>query len=118
MAGSRTFEHTGWMMNIVRGSMVVFVGWLAADMPAWAQTRAVIVNGQRVSDAQVAHLERRACAPIPDGRYWLDLQTGKWGYPGDRRVQGVLGDACVRQQRPKSLSERRQLYRPGEILSQ
>ena len=40
------------MMNIVRGSMVVFVGWLAAGIPAAAQTRMVIVNGQRVSDMQ------------------------------------------------------------------
>ena len=105
-------------MNIVHGSMVVFVSLLLADAPAWAQTRSVIINGQRVSDAQVAVLEQRACTRIPNGNYWLNLQTGAWGYAGNPRVQGVLGEACMRQQRPKSLSERRQLYRPGEILSQ
>ena len=104
------------MTHIFRGSMVVFVGWLAIGVPASAQTRAVIINGQRVSDAQIANLERRACTPIPNGRYWLDPQTGRWGYAGNPQVQGVLGDAC-RQQQTKSLSERRQLYRPGEILS-
>jgi hypothetical protein len=67
---------------------------------------------------QIAHLERRACAPIPNGKYWLNTQTGAWGYAGNPHVQGVLGEACVRQQRPRSLSERRQLYRPGEIVSQ
>jgi hypothetical protein len=105
-------------MNVIRASMVVFVGWLATGVSASAQTRSVIVNGQRFSDAQVAYLEQRACARIPNGRYWLDLQSGAWGYAGNPRVQGVLGEACLRQQRPKSLSERRQLYRPGEILSQ
>ncbi|MDB5928290.1 MAG: hypothetical protein JWN13_7226, partial [Betaproteobacteria bacterium] len=49
-------------------------------------------------------------------RYWLNLQTGAWGYAGHARVQGVLGDACVRQQRRKSLSERGLLYGPGELL--
>ena len=111
-------EHTESMMNSVRGLVVVFVGWLAAGAPASAQTRWVFVNGQRMSDAQVARLERRACAPIPNGNYWLNVQTGAWGYANNPRVQGVLGQACGRQQSPRSLSEQRKLYRPGEILSQ
>ncbi|MGZ5095438.1 MAG: hypothetical protein ACXWCY_25180 [Burkholderiales bacterium] len=103
-------------MNIVQCSIVMFVGWLALGGAASAQTRSVIVNGQRVSDAQVAYLEHRACTAIPNGRYWLNLQTGAWGYAGHARVQGVLGDACFRQQRRKSLSERGLLYSPGELL--
>jgi hypothetical protein len=103
------------MVRVVRALGIVLVGWLAVSGAAPAQTRMVIVNGQRLSDAQVAYLERRACAAIPNGRYWLNSQTGAWGYAGRAQVQGVLGDACGRQRR-KSLSERRQLYRPGEIL--
>jgi hypothetical protein len=87
-----------------------------ACLPAAAQTRAVFINGQRATDGQVAHLEQRACMRIPNGNYWLDPQSGAWGYAGDPRVRGVLGRACNQQR--KSLSERRQLYRPGEILSQ
>ena len=93
----------------------VFAGCIALALPAMAQTRAVIINGQRVSDAQIAQLEQRNCARIPNGNYWLNLQTGAWGYAGDPRARGVFGAAC---QRSKSLSERRKLYRPGEILSQ
>jgi hypothetical protein len=104
-------------MKIVQWAMVVFVGWLAVGGPASAQTRWVIVNGQRVSDAQVAYLEQRACARIPNGQYWLNLQTGAWGYARNPRVQGVLGQACAPQQRRKSLSERGLLYRPGELLN-
>ncbi|MPZ41840.1 MAG: hypothetical protein GEV05_00265 [Betaproteobacteria bacterium] len=103
-------------MSPARASMFVFVGWLAAGTPASAQSRWVIVNGERMSDAQVAYLERRACTQIPNGQYWLDTQTGAWGYARNPQVQGRFGEAC-RQPR-KSLSERRQLYRPGEILSQ
>jgi hypothetical protein len=61
---------------------------------ATAQSRQVFVNGQYLSNAQVAALARRNCAYIPDGAYWLNLQTGAWGYAGNWRVQGMLGDAC------------------------
>jgi hypothetical protein len=97
-----------------RSPLLIFA--LTACAAAYAQSRTVVVNGQRLSDVQVASLEQRACTRIPNGSYWLDLRTGAWGYMGNPRVQGVFGEYCGRQ--PKSLSERRQLYRPGEILSQ
>ncbi|MGZ9080227.1 MAG: hypothetical protein ACXW2A_18050 [Burkholderiales bacterium] len=104
-------------MRITCCATAAFLGSLAVGTPVSAQGRFVVVNGQRLNDTQVAHLERRACTPIPNGRYWLDPQTGAWGYAENPSVQGVLGEACGRGQQSKSLSERRQLYRPGEILS-
>jgi hypothetical protein len=102
-------------MHIGTVSAVLFMSGLIGGTAAHAQTRMMIVNGQRLSDVQVASLEQRACTHIPNGAYWLDVQTGEWGYAGNRRVQGLFGEMCG--QRQKSLSERRQLYRPGEILS-
>jgi hypothetical protein len=67
----------------------------AAD--ADAQSRNVFVNGQRMTDQQVQFLAQRACTEIPDGAYWLNMQTGAWGYAGNPQVQGVLGDACRQQ---------------------
>ena len=64
------------------------------SLGAIAQSRQVYVNGQYLSDGQVAALARRNCAYIPDGAYWLNLQTGAWGYAGNWQVQGRLGDAC------------------------
>jgi hypothetical protein len=61
---------------------------------ATAQSRQVFVNGQYMSDAQVDSLARRNCAYIPDGAYWLNTQTGAWGYVGSWQVQGTFGDAC------------------------
>lgn len=100
---------------LLRNVAAAFFACLVTS-PAFAQTRAVIINGQRATDTQVAYLEQRACTRIPNGNYWVDPQSGAWGYAGDRRVRGVLGEACGQQGR--SLSERRRLYRPGEILSQ
>ncbi len=61
---------------------------------AAAQTRWVIVNGERLSDAQVARLARIQCTEIPDGAYWLNERSGAWGYAGNPQVQGHLGDLC------------------------
>jgi len=89
---------------------------------AWAthDERVVIVKGQPLNGAQIAWLDHRNCAPVPSGRYWLDLRTGAWGYAGWPQVQGVLDSNCgaARPQHPhRSLSERGLLYRPGEILN-
>lgn len=78
--------------------------------------RLVVVNGQRLDDAQIAWLEQRHCAPIPNGSYWLDPRNGAWGYAGRPRAQGVLGAPCTASER-RSLSERGLLYRPGEIIN-
>ncbi len=86
-------------------------GSLVAN-PAYGQ-RYVIVNGYFLSPAQIQGLEQQACTSIPNGNYWL-RNDGWWGYAQDPIPRGRLGDYC----RKPSLSERRQLYRPGEILSE
>jgi hypothetical protein len=63
---------------------------------ASAQSRWVVVNGQRMSDAQAAELDRLQCVVVPNGSYWLNPRTRAWGYAGNPRVQGVLGEHCAR----------------------
>lgn len=75
-----------------RFAVSLAVALFCAD--AAAQSRWVFVNGQRMSDAQVTELVRIGCGDIPDGAYWLNTRTGAWGYAGNPRVQGVLGDRC------------------------
>ena len=75
--------------------------------------RYVIVNGHFLNPAQIQRLDQLACISVPDGGYWL-RSDGLWGYAEDPRPRGTLGDYC----RMPSLSERRLLYRPGEILSE
>jgi len=101
--------------------VATLVAILAAGS-AFAQTRFVVVNGMRLRDQQISMLEYYNCARIPNGRYWLNLGNGAWGYAGNWQVQGYFGDQCnlawnssARQQR-QSLSERGLLYSPGEIL--
>jgi hypothetical protein len=77
-----------------RAAAIAAIGLMTAASPATAQTRWVIVNGERLSDAQVAQLARIQCTDIPDGAYWLNERSGAWGYAGNPQVQGHLGDLC------------------------
>jgi len=86
---------------------------VACSSAVEAASRFVVVNGQRMSPAQVRQLDQMSCARVPDGRYWIDIRTGAWGYEGGP-PQGRVGDAC--QRRRPSLSERGLLYSPGELL--
>lgn len=95
-------------------AVLILAGFLAASLPAAAQQRYVVVNGQRLDTAAMARLDRASCLRVPNGRYWIDMRSGVWGYEGGA-PQGRVGDNCHRQ-RPKSLSERGLLYSPGELL--
>ena len=94
--------------------MAVAAGLLAAT--AAQAERHVVVNGQRMNPSQIAMLDRAACATVPNGAYWLNTANGIWGYAGNPRPQGTIGDNCAQRARRPSLSERGLLYSPGELL--
>ena len=92
---------------------LLFLALLIAPLTAAAQQRYVVVNGQRLDPVGLAQLDRAACSRVPNGRYWINMRTGVWGYEGSG-PQGRVGENC--RQRPRSLSERGLLYSPGELL--
>ena len=74
--------------------------------------RYVVVNGKRLSIPEIQYLERLHCGPIPNGRFWINQQTGIWGFEGNLRPQGHITDNCRQPQRRPSLSERGMLFSP------
>jgi hypothetical protein len=80
---------------------------------AFAQ-RFVVVNGQLMSPAALASLDRAACRYVPNGYYWLNFTTGVWGYARNPTPMGHISDGCYQARRP-SLSERRMLYTPYDL---
>jgi len=82
------------------GRAVLAFALCLANLPVSAQAqRNVVVNGERVSEGELAGLDRQACARIADGNYWLAERSRLWGYAGDPRPQGRLGDCTERPQR-------------------
>ena len=62
---------------------------LVLSTAALAQ-RNVWVNGQRMGAGQLSQLDRAHCGFVPDGRYWLNLRSGVWGYWNNPRPQGHI----------------------------
>lgn len=52
--------------------------------------RFVVVNGQLLDATSLVDLEMAVGEPVPDGRYWLDAQSGAWGYENGP-IQGYIG---------------------------
>lgn len=82
-----------------------------------AQAGSVIMNGKVLDWQERQMLSNYACGPIPAGSYWLNLNTGYWGYAGSPRTQGHIQDRCPRGRPRRSLSERGLLWRPGELVT-
>ncbi|MEM0923991.1 MAG: hypothetical protein AAGF44_06760 [Pseudomonadota bacterium] len=85
---------------------------MLAATPVAAET---YVNGQRLNAQQKQWLASYSCGPVWDGHFWLNTNTGQWGFAGNPVPMGHIQDRCG--SRRKSLSERGLLYSPGEILS-
>ena len=100
------------LRRIGAGTCVAVIGTLAMS-PAHAQ-RFVVVNGQLMNPAQIAHIEQMNCGPIANGSYWYNSASGEWGYAGNPYPQGILGDNCYRPARRPSLSERGMLFSPHD----
>ncbi|HWA25132.1 MAG TPA: hypothetical protein VG734_05605 [Lacunisphaera sp.] len=54
----------------------------AARTPVAAGKRNVIINGKRLSDAEVARMEKDYQVRISDADYWYDKVLGAWGIRG------------------------------------
>ena len=94
-------------------SMMLLLVLLTFSPTVFAE-RYVVVNGQRLSTPEIQYLERVHCGPIPNGRFWLNLQTGIWGFEGNPRPQGNIKDNCRHPQPRPSLSERGMLFSPSD----
>jgi hypothetical protein len=71
---------------MIKFLMPVLLLLLSAELLA----RNVVVNGQAVYGQTLAQLDQLSGEPVPDGRYWLNLYTGEWGYEGGPS-EGFIG---------------------------
>ena len=92
--------------------LLLIVCLVCSNLSVAYAERYVVVNGQRLSIPAIQYVEQLHCGPIPNGRYWINPQTGMWGYKGNPRPQGHIADNCRTSQRRPGLSERGMLFSP------
>lgn len=74
------------------------------SLSATGLDRFVVVNGELLDAFNLAQLDAAAGEHVPDGRYWLNLETGAWGYEGGP-LMGYIG---------RPVDEGPSLYRDGD----
>ena len=72
--------------------------------------RYVVINGQRLSEAQIENLERLLGGYIRNGNYWFNPYTGAWGYASNPWPMGYISRTRYSTGRHRSLSERGLLF--------
>jgi hypothetical protein len=64
--------------------------------PSHGFGRFVVINGYLLGMSELATLDSVVGTLVPDGRYWLNFETGEWGYENGPR-QGVIDGERRRQ---------------------
>jgi hypothetical protein len=55
-----------------------------------ANDRHIHINGEHLETANILLLDQVVGNKVGDGYYWLNMQTGEWGYENNNQVQGVI----------------------------
>ena len=63
--------------------------------PSQAQQRFVVINGELLSPEQLYVLDQLAGGYVPNGAYWVEPNTGIWGFAGDPTPRGQIGGAVA-----------------------
>lgn len=64
---------------------------VAFAVPSQAQQRFVVINGELLSPQQLYVLDQLVGGHVPNGSYWVDTNSGIWGYAGDPTPRGRIG---------------------------
>ena len=52
--------------------------------------RHIHVNGNHLDDQEIVNLDQSLGYQVPNGFYWLNADTGEWGYEGNEEVLGSI----------------------------
>lgn len=72
-------------------ALLVAVAVISAAAPSQAQQRFVVINGELLSPQQLYVLDQLVGGYVPNGAYWVDTNSGIWGYAGDPTPRGRIG---------------------------
>ncbi len=66
--------------------LTLFSGFTAAA----ENERHIHINGEHLNETNIQLLDRIVGSNVGDGYYWLNMQTGQWGFEGNNQIQGVI----------------------------
>ena len=87
-------------MNVSR--IVFLLLLMSMATVVYAQDRHIHINGEHLDDQNIAILDQTLGSITPDGFYWIDFNSGNWGYEGNQQVMGnIMAQENVQYQPPQ-----------------
>ena len=75
------------MNKFLYTAVLVVTSSLIALVPFKAQAQ-VFINGDLIQGRELQDFQMLLGYEVPSGSYWIDPNTGSWGYEGSSQVQG------------------------------
>jgi len=70
-------------------NIIMFIAYLGLST-ANAAERHIHLNGEHLSEELILGLDYLANLHVEDNFYWIDFETGAWGYEGNEQTIGYL----------------------------
>ena len=88
-------------------TVFLILGLIIATSQAWAE-RYINVNGEQLDEQTALMMDSLFGYSVPDGFYWLNTQTGEWGYENEDEVQGII--SAISQYNQNNSNQPNQYY--------
>ncbi len=93
------------MLNLLFSLAILF------NLPLHANdARHIHVNGEHLDSTNIELLDQLTGGLVDNGYYWLNMQTGQWGYEASDQVQGVIESVANNAQ-----NQNNQQDQPGDF---
>lgn len=76
------------MKRFSASAMLAFIMFISAAVIA--EERHIHVNGEHLSDEDIQLLDLVWQKTVPNAFYWINQNTGEWGFEGDDTVHGII----------------------------
>jgi hypothetical protein len=93
------------MKHLIPKSLVVILFSFVLPVLSDA-SRHIHINGEHLSHENIMLLDKIVGNAVESGYYWLNMQTGEWGYQEHEQVQGVI--ASIANQQNQNLRDQQQ----------
>lgn len=62
--------------------------------------RHIHINGEHLDLSNIQLLDQIVGSTVGNGYYWLNMQTGQWGFKGNNQTQGVIASIANQTSTP------------------
>ena len=85
-------------MNHLAIKLVLLVGLSVFAIHGFSEERHIHLNGQHLEANQIVIMDQLFGQMVPNGYYWINENTGQWGYEGNPNAQGMVPALLAQQQ--------------------